>query len=163
SRIWYVRFSNTRFSIDGRCSMKEIIEHSKYNTKLEASDWRFSASILGLIQYFEYHVLDYEIKDDYILYNSKDIDEKRYLEFVENILLQDEITEEQIRLVNDKLVNSNTIMKKVFKNINFDGSNKKQILDILNENREILIKETYGKKQNGYANYISINMKAPVE
>ena len=32
--------------------MKEIIEHSKYNTKLEASDWRFSASILGLIQYF---------------------------------------------------------------------------------------------------------------
>ncbi len=111
--------------------MKEIIDDSRYDVKLEASDCRISASILGLLQYLEYHQLDYEVAEDYIRYNSKDIDEKRYLEFVEykygeelhhkvveNILLKEEVNEDQTKLLNEKLANksgeSNTIIKKIF-------------------------------------------------
>ena len=39
--------------------MKTIIEDSNFDTKLEASDWRYSASIVGLIKYFDYHQLCY--------------------------------------------------------------------------------------------------------
>lgn len=155
--------------------MKSSIEHSKYNTSIEASDWRFSASILGLIQYFIHHNLDYEMGDEYLLYNSEDITKERYLQFieykynselhhtmVENILANGDISEEQIKLVNEKL-SGNTIMKKKFNKIKFDGSNKDQILSIISDNRQELIKETFGKKSNLYANYISVNMKAPIE
>lgn len=155
--------------------MKAIIQNNKYDIKLEASDWRFSAAIVGLIQYLEYHQFEYETKHDYILYNSLDIDEKKYLEFVEykygdelhhklveSILSQDKITEEQAKILNDKL-KANKVMKDVFNKVEFDGSSKDEILNILNENRYKLIRETYGKKQNGYANYIPVNMKASVE
>ena len=154
--------------------MKTIIEDRKFDTKMEASDWRYSASILGLIKYFDYHQLDYMIEDDFILYSSKDIDENKYLEFVEynygeelhhklveNILLQEEFSEEQIKIVNEKLAHkngsSNTIMKKVFTGIQFDGSNKKEILDRLNSNRNELIKETLKNKKNMYINYCNPN------
>ena len=58
--------------------MKTIIENSNFNTKLESSDWRYSATIVGLIKYFDYHQIDYSIEDDFILYNSEYIDENKY-------------------------------------------------------------------------------------
>lgn len=154
--------------------MKTIIEDSNFDTKLEASDWRYSASIVGLIKYFDYHQVEYKIEDDFILYNGKDIDENKYLEFVEynygeelhhklveNMLLQEELCEEQIKIVNEKLANksgsSNTIMKKVFSEIQFNGSNKEEILDKLNSNRYELIKETFKNKKNMYTNYCNPN------
>ena len=54
-------------------------------------------------------------------------------------------------------------MKKTFNKIKFDKTNKKEILNIINENREELIRETFGKRSNLYANYVSVNMKAPIE
>lgn len=159
--------------------MKIAIDNSSLDTKLEASDWRFSAAIVGLIKYFDYHQINYKMEYDYLLYNSKDIDESKYLSFVEysyddlhhkwveKKLSQENLTDEDVKLLNEKLCNkngsSNSIMQKVFKNIQYDGTNKSEILNILNENREELIRQTYGKRQNGYANYLSVNMKAPVE
>lgn len=149
--------------------MKNTIEHSKYNTSLEASDWRFSATIDGLVKYFIYHGLDYEMNEEYLLYNSKDISEERYLKFVEyrynnelhhrvveNILSSEDINEERIKLVNEKL-SGNTIMKKKFNKIKFDGTNNKQILSIISDNRLELIKETYRNKTNMYRNYCNTN------
>ena len=154
--------------------MKSIIEDMDFDTRLEASDWRYSAAIVGLIKYFDYHQIEYKVEHDFILYNGKDIDENKYLEFVEynygeelhhklveNILSQEEFSEEQIKIVNEKLANksgsSNTIMKKVFTGLQFDGSNKKDILDILNSSRRKLIKETFKNKKNMYINYCNPN------
>ncbi|MEF9992352.1 MAG: type I CRISPR-associated protein Cas8a1/Csx8 [Peptostreptococcaceae bacterium] len=155
--------------------MKTKIKDSKYDTKIEASDWRFSAAILGLMQYLSHHNFDFEVDDEYLLYNSQDIDEEKYLQFieykysgelhhtvVESILSSDDISDGQVKIVNEKLI-ANTIMKKHFNKIKFDGSNKEQILNIISKNRSEIAKETFGKKSNLYANYISVNMKAPIE
>ncbi|QBD84940.1 type I CRISPR-associated protein Cas8a1/Csx8 [Clostridium tetani] len=149
--------------------MKTSIQNEKYDTMLEPSDWRFSATIVGLLQYLNYHDLDYKLEEDYILYNSSGINEERYLDFVEykygeelhhrlveNILSNEEITEEQLKLINEKLV-ANTIMKKTFGKIKFDNTNKKEILDIINKNRYELIRETFRRKSNMYANYGNTN------
>lgn len=149
--------------------MKTSIENEKYDTMLEPSDWRFSAAIVGLLKYLNYQDLDYEMNEDYILYNSSSIDEEKYLDFVEykygeelhhkvieNILSNEEISDEQLKLVNEKLV-ANTIMKKTFGKIKFDNTNKEKILDIINKNRSILIKETFRSKSNMYANYANTN------
>lgn len=144
-------------------------EEYRYDTALEASDWRFSASIYGLIQYFRYHGLEYKIKDDRILYNSEDITEERYLDFVEykygeelhhklieNIISNEEVTDAQVKIVNEKLV-ANTIIKKTFSKIKFNGLNKQEILDIIIKNRAILVKETFRSKKDMYANYANSN------
>ncbi|RXI49232.1 type I CRISPR-associated protein Cas8a1/Csx8 [Clostridium tetani] len=149
--------------------MKTSIQNEKYDTMLEPSDWRFSAAIVGLLQYLNYHDLDYKMEEDYILYNSSGINEERYLDFVEykygdelhhrlveNILSNEEITEEQLKLINEKLV-ANTIMKKTFGKIKFDNTNKKEILDIINKNRYELIRETFRSKSDMYANYANTN------
>ncbi|CDI49498.1 type I CRISPR-associated protein Cas8a1/Csx8 [Clostridium tetani] len=149
--------------------MKTSIQNEKYDTMLEPSDWRFSAAIVGLLQYLNYHYLDYKMEEDYILYNSSGINEERYLDFVEykygdelhhrlveNILSNEEITEEQLKLINEKLV-ANTIMKKTFGKIKFDNTNKKEILDIINKNRYELIRETFRSKSDMYANYANTN------
>ena len=99
------------------------------------------------------------------LFNSKDITEERYLEFVEyfygeelqhrqveKILHNEEFSEEQIKRVND-LLKSNSIMKKVFGKEKFDGENKEELLELITKNRKVLIKETFRNKSNMYANY----------
>lgn len=155
--------------------MKINIQNEKYDTMLEASDWRYSAAIIGILKYLDFHDFDYEIEDDYILYNSYDIDEKKYLEYVEykysqelhhkiieNILSNQEITLDQVNLVNEKL-SENSIMKNTFNKIKFDNTNKKEILNIIDENRYELIRETFGKKDGGYKTYVKINMRDSVK
>ena len=67
--------------------MKTILENNTdFNVKLEPSDWRFSAAIVGLLEYFEYiDTLEtsYKVEDEYILYNSELITKENYLKFVE--------------------------------------------------------------------------------
>lgn len=148
--------------------MKTNIQHDKFDTRLEASDWRSSAAIVGLLEYFRYHDIPCESEDDYILYNSKDITEEKYLMFVEykygnefhhkkveSILEKDEISEGDIKLVNEKL-GKNEIMKKIFKGIKFDNTNQFEILDVINKNRLDIIRETFRNKKNMYANYLNI-------
>lgn len=157
--------------------MKSIIENEKFNTKMETSDWRYSASIVGLIKYFDYLVaMEYEaeanlykIEHDVISYNSEDITEERYLHFaeyyfqdamhhkiIEQILNNNEFNDEQIKLVNDKL-KANVVMKKVFGDLKFSGENKEIILQNIKGNRLLLIKETYRTGQSLYANFANTN------
>lgn len=149
--------------------MKTNLQNNSYDTMLEPSDWRFSAAIVGLMQYLDYHDLDYRIEDDCIYYNREDINEEKYLEFVEykygeelhhkiveNILSREELSDEEIKLVNDKL-SANTIMKKTFGKLKYDKTNKQEILDIIIKSRKELIRETFRSKSDMYANYANTN------
>lgn len=146
-----------------------------YDSKLECIDWRYSAAILGLIKYFrfnnnEYDKIDFVENVDSIEFNHADIFEDRYLSFaeeefgndmlhqtVESILYSEEFNEDKIKLVNEKL-SGNTVMKKVFGNVKFDGTNKQQILELINKNRNQLIYETFKNKKNLYANFCNTNL-----
>jgi len=157
--------------------MKSIIENEKFDTRMETSDWRHSASIVGIKKYFDYlanrgYELEtdlYKIDDDIILYNSKYITEERYLLFaeyyfedamhhriIEQTLNNNEFTDEQIKLVNDKL-KANAIMEKVLKGVKFTGENKESILQTIDENRLLLIKETYRRGRSLYENFSNTN------
>lgn len=150
--------------------MKRPIEKEKYNTCVEPSDWRYSAAIVGLIKYFDYYNIEYFINEtEGLEYYSDNISKGKYLEFVEyyysnefyhfnieQILTLDKFTEEQKKLINEKLA-GNSIMKKIFLNVKFDGTNKDEILQLIDENRETLICETFRNKSNMYANYANTN------
>ena len=115
------------------------MEDKNFDRKLETYDWRYSAAALGLIKFFEYHDPlgeHYRVDDDFIEYDSSFLTKENYLEFVEYYygdklhhvfvekqLKKKEFSDDDIKLINEKL-SGNTIMKKVFKKIKFDGTNK---------------------------------------
>ncbi|MDQ0149369.1 type I CRISPR-associated protein Cas8a1/Csx8 [Eubacterium multiforme] len=157
--------------------MKNIINEDKFDYSIEASDWRYSAAIVGLIKYFDYlhgkGIEDkenlYQIDDDILKYNSKAITEENYLLFVEktfskemhhlsieSILANDEITEEQEKLINEKL-KANKPMQNVFNKIKYSEENKEVILDLINKNRLELIKRTYEKGLKLYKKFNNEN------
>lgn len=159
--------------------MKTLLEdNEKFDIRLEPSDWRYSAGILGLIEYFshidslqEFH----EIKDDCIEYDSKALTQENYLKFVEykygenlhHIYVESKLkgyslngsnenNNDFIKQINEKLA-GNTVMKNVFKKVKFDGNNKDEILDFIDKNREKLTLETFRYKQDMYRNYCNTN------
>lgn len=159
--------------------MKTILENNTdFNVKLEPSDWRFSAAIVGLLEYFEYIdplETSYKVEDEYILYNSELITKENYLKFVEkkygenlhhkyvelNLEHYNQDNNENdntyiIKSINEKL-SGNTIMKKIFKKIKFDGTNRDEILSLVNKHREELILETFRNKPDMYKNYCNTN------
>lgn len=159
--------------------MKTILENNTdFNVKLEPSDWRFSAAIVGLLEYFEYiDTLEtsYKVEDEYILYNSELITKENYLKFVEkkygenlhhkyvelNLEHYNQDNNENdntyiIKSINEKL-SGNKIMKKIFKKIKFDGTNRDEILSLVNKHREELILETFRNKPDMYKNYCNTN------
>jgi CRISPR-associated protein Cst1 len=157
--------------------VKSILENEKFNTEMETSDWRYSASIVGLIKYFNYLTDNgyetksnlYEIEDDVIRYNQEAITEERYLRFVEyyfeeymhhkiidKILSGNEISEEQIKVINEK-IKANEIMKKVFGKSTFTFEKKEEIMAKIEQNRLNLIKETYRRGKSLYAKFSNPN------
>ncbi len=146
-----------------------------YDSKLECLDWRYSAAILGLIQYFKFENMEYDRVSfrqnrDSIEYNRSDINKSRYLAFaedyfrrdmlhaeIEDRLRKEEFDDEQVKNINAKLT-GNTVMKRIFSKVKFDGRNKQQILDLINENREQIIYETFKNKKNLYANFCNTNL-----
>jgi len=158
--------------------MKHSIDpkvYSGFDTAISASDWRYSAAIVGLHYYLEKMGKQYEIKknieidnilDDFFLYHSQDITEKEYLQFVESFYgeelahkalenkLKSKSTfhEEEIKWIKEKM-SANTTLKKVFSKVKFTGENKQEILNLIQENREGIIKETFRNKKNLYDNY----------
>ncbi|EOU1694318.1 type I CRISPR-associated protein Cas8a1/Csx8 [Clostridium perfringens] len=154
------------------------MEEKVFDCTLETGDWRYSAAIVGLIKYFDFlyqnGVADkselYEFEDDYLRYNSNYISEENYLLFVEkyfkdamhhkvveNILLKDELSEDEIVLINDKL-KANQAMKSIFGKIKYTGENKEEILDLIEKNRLKLIKETYRRGKSLYSNFANENL-----
>ena len=153
-----------------------FVENSiSYNSRIEPSDWRYSAAIVGMIRFFEDMNIDHSFKGRYLYYNFEDIHnesndlegDKNYLLFAEKWfsdkmhhkeldirLGQSEFTEEQISEINKKL-SANTIMKKVFKGIKFDTSNKEQIKTLIEENRLELIRDTFCNAKSGYQKFIN--------
>ena len=157
-------------------SRGEFEENSiSYNSRIEPSDWRYSAAIVGMIRFFDDREITYSFKGRYLYYNFEDIHndsndlegDKNYLLFAEKWfsdkmhhkelgirLGQSEFTEEQISEINKKL-SANTIMKKVFKGIKFDTSNKEQIKTLIEENRLELIRDTFCNAKSGYQKFIN--------
>ena len=147
-------------------------ESKVFDQCIEAYDWRYAASIVGLFKYLSYFGekdVDFKVTDDAIEFSSDDITKERYLQFVEHyydvelqhvkiekILKGTEFSDDQIKMVND-LMQGNSILKKVFKKIKFDGENKNEILTLIADNRSDLILETYRNKKNMYANFANVN------
>ena len=77
--------------------MKTTLQNNNYDTMLEASDWRFSAAIVGLMQYLDYYNLDYKIEDEYIYYNTSDISSGSL--YYPSVLLHSDIHVFQIHLL----------------------------------------------------------------
>lgn len=148
--------------------MREALTNEKFDTKVEPSDWRYSAAILGLYKYLDYYGepgIDFEVSDDAIKFHHADITEDKYLKFVEfyyddelqhkkleQLMQLEECSDEQMKLANE-LMKANSILKKVFGKLKFDGTNQKEILELIYTNRNALIKETFRNKSNMYANY----------
>lgn len=140
---------------------------------LEPFDWRYSAAIVGLRKYLEWLGVDEEpnliITEDTLEYNKKYLDKEDFLKFaeyyfkddmhhieIENKLKEKNPTEDQINIVNEKM-NANTILKNKFKKIKFDGHNQDEIQNIIDQNREEIICETFRNKNNLYKNYCNPN------
>ena len=157
--------------------MKYNIDKNEYgfDTAISASDWKYSAAITGLIYYFKELEKKYEIKnltideitDSFLLYNKEDITEDNYLDFIETFYPEDtlvhkkietqlkytkEFTPEIIKNIKENM-SANTVLKKVFSKIKFDGTNKEEALKLLEENRHLIIKETFRNKKDLYDNY----------
>lgn len=142
----------------------------KYDSKLEACDWRDSAAIVGLIKFLKFHDIEYSEERDFILYNQEDITEERFQQFVEYVCEDDmwhrkaeeklrgsEFSQEEIDEINKNLV-GNTIMKNIFGKVKFDGTNKEEIVQLINENRLQIVMETFRNKSNLYKNFCNTNL-----
>ncbi len=91
--------------------------------RVEPVDWRYAAAIVGLIRYLKWlgeKAPGWVIGSDYLDYDPTCINEKDYLQFVEemfqremhhriaeDLLKNGADSEEQIKLVNDKLSANN--------------------------------------------------------
>ncbi|WP_320047443.1 type I CRISPR-associated protein Cas8a1/Csx8 [uncultured Ilyobacter sp.] len=144
--------------------MEKNIDNNR--VQLYPSDWRWSASIVGLIKYFDYNGLDYVITDDYLEFELSLINEERYFLFVENhfkdlmhhkklenLLEINEPTEEQVKVINDILKMNIKIIKNFFKGYKYNGNNKEELKNQIVNNRMELIKGTYKTGKSLYSNF----------
>lgn len=147
--------------------MKLEKENEMFDTWLYASDWRYSAAIVGLNKYLEFykHEIEYELTDDYLKFHIADITEERYLKFaefyyedqflhreLERYMALEQWTEDQTKRINE-LLKGNAVMKKVFGKIRFDGTNSSEIETRIENHRNDLIRETFRNKNNLYKNF----------
>ena len=142
-------------------------DNGKFDICLTASDWRYSAAIVGLCKYFKYykHELEYELSDDYLKFNAADITEDRYLKFAESYFedqFQHRELEKYMNLESwsedqTKRINELLQRKKVFGKIKFDGENKEEIRELIEVSRNELIRETFLNRFN----YLYYNFANP--
>lgn len=144
-----------------------------YDTKLEFSDWRFSAAAVGIIRYLKYHKLNYSTeyngRSDVLLYNFDDINisknEEKYYDFaeeyfkdkmhhkrLENLLNSEDFDEEKVKKFKKTW---NKIMKDTFKDDEISIKNKDNVLLKISDNRIELIKKTFVEKKTEYSSMYS--------
>lgn len=146
-----------------------------YDTVLECIDWRYCATIVGLIKYFNfsndvYEKIQYEQGEESISFHQEDISMERYLAFVEAYYKEDmfhkkveeqlfysEFDENAIKQINEWL-RGNKVMQNVFGKLKFDGTNKDIILKTIEDNRQTIVKETFRNKKNLYSNFCNKNL-----
>lgn len=163
--------------------MKQTVDFNGYNTLIQPTEWRFSATIVGLVDYLEFNNCDFKLLEDCsekppetikgfdgVLYHSEDITKEQYLEFVEKFYEQDmthitilklleaeEFDDESKKRINE-LAASKTILKSVFGKEKFDGSNKDYFVEKINENRLAIIESIFKYGKNLYSNYSNPNL-----
>ncbi len=151
--------------------MIEEIENEK--VRVVPSDWRWSATVVGLEKYLKHYELNYNIHDEYLEFSKSDIDDEKYLLFAEkhfaenmhHVIVEDLIevnnpSEDQIKLVNDKLsknTSSNSVMNRTFKDVKYDSNNSNAIKEIIEKNRTELIKQTFKGGRALYYNFCNEN------
>lgn len=164
------------------------IQVEMYDTLIQPTEWRYSASIVGLVKYLEYHNFSYKYLNDCdeipsgvvngfdgVLYNQSDISEEKYLDFAE-YYFQKDMTHKRIEaILNDfenieedkredkikevnDLIKSKTVLKNVFKKLKFDGNNSEEILNLINDNRSEIIKSIFRYGKNMYSCYSNTNL-----
>lgn len=145
-------------------------EKGEFDRRIYPSDWRFSATIVGMLRYFRelninhfydnihlyYNYTDISVDSDefYFAYVERTYNSKMHHLEAERILVETELDPDKKKLLKDKL-NGNVVMKSVFSKI--DLEDKQLIIDLINENRINLIKETYKNAKTGYAKYCNNN------
>ncbi len=141
--------------------MKELLADGR--VRLYPSDWRYSAAIVGIMRYFQNRGFDYDPPEDYIEYDAALIaDKNSYLLFAEEffkermhhlklleLLETAELTDEQVKLFNEKLI-ANSICKKVFGKIKYAPEERQQIGALIEENRMQLIADTFKNADSMY-------------
>lgn len=160
----------------------------QFTDYLEADDWKNAAAIVGLVRFFDYAQIPYnreeiyrdtEVYDDdseynegsdFLKFNAADITDERLNDFIEDYFAEEmhhcaveralqkaEWSKEEMDFINSKLT-ANTVMKKVFSRQKFDGTNREDILGLLQENRAMIIRETFRNKTNLYRNFCNENV-----
>lgn len=152
----------------------------KFNRKMTISEWIYSAAALGIIRFLEYSdkANNYYVDKMDLFYNiedlmpNKNIDDEYladqdYLKFAEHrfaesmhhqkvlkMLDQDNWSPEEIQKINYKL-KDNTVMKEVFKGISFDGTNKEQIIKLINKEQLNLVRRIFISSNSGYKKFLN--------
>lgn len=154
--------------------MKEILEDGKI--KLIPSDWRYSATIIGLYRFFiqlgfnEAFIINYDefIYDPAYLFDSPNFEEnftkflKQYYgekEFhhtrLKSMLLS-EHPENLIKEINETL-KYNSAMTSIFGKIKYDGTNADKILGLIDKNDVFLTIKTFEFKYTMYRKYCQVS------
>lgn len=160
----------------------------EFTDYLEADDWKDAAAIVGLIRFFDYAQIPYnkeeiaragEIYDDdseydegldFLKFNAADITDEKLDAFIEDYFSEElhhcaaeralhktEWSKEEMDFINGKLT-ANTVMKKIFAKRKFDGTNAEEILALIEENRTVIVRETFRNKSNLYRNFCNENV-----
>lgn len=155
----------------------------EFTDYLEADDWKNAAAIVGLIRFFEYAQIPYNREEidqareiyeddsqydeglDSLKFNAADITDEKLDAFIEDYFTEEmhhcaaeralqktEWSKEEIDFINGKLI-ANTVMKNIFSKQKFDGTNAEEILDLIEENRAIIVRETFRNKPGLYKNF----------
>lgn len=160
----------------------------EFTDYLEADDWKDAAAIVGLIRFFDYAQIPYNKEEiararetydddseydeglDFLKFNAADITDEKLDAFIEDYFSEDlhhcaaeralhktEWSKEEMDFINGKLT-ANTVMKKIFAKKKFDGTNAEEILALIEENRTVIVRETFRNKSNLYRNFCNENV-----
>lgn len=146
-----------------------------YNRCLELTDWRFSATAVGLIRFFDFHGTDYIKVKRKLFYNFENVNllddevKKNYLIFAEywfahlmhhrvviDLYSKANISKDDEKKINERFV-ANKIMKKVFKGAKYGNIDIIEIQNRINNNRFDIILNTFVNSMNGYKKFGNIS------
>ena len=160
----------------------------EFTDYLEADDWKDAAAIVGLIRFFDYAQIPYNKEEiakaretydddseydeglDVLKFNAADITDEKLDAFIEDYFSEElhhcaaeralhkaEWSKEEMDFINGKLT-ANTVMKKIFAKKKFDGTIAEEILALIEENRTVIVRETFRNKSNLYRNFCNENV-----